>query len=74
MSGIHPDIVILDDGVQHRDGVCWYDAPVPWRWHKCRTQTAGWVGLTRYERCACGAVRRNGREWFDRNTRTGARK
>lgn len=57
------------EDLRHRDGLAWHDAPVPPPDHVCWTQTSGWIGLNQYERCACGAVRRNGLEWWDRNTR-----
>lgn len=59
--------------VRHRDGAPWYEALVPRRWHRCRTQTSGYVRFTFFERCACGAVRIDGRAWIDRNTRIGER-
>ena len=50
--------------------VPWHDAPLPRRLHRCRTQTSGLMGLTLVERCACGAIRLDGRgPWADRNTR-----
>lgn len=58
-----------DAGTEHVNGVRWHEAPLPRRWHRCRTQTSGWVGLTRVERCACGALSRNGGRWLERNSR-----
>jgi hypothetical protein len=57
--------------IKHVGGVTWYDAPKPRRWHRCKVQTSGWIGFDLVERCACGAIRRNGRGgWFERNSRT----
>jgi len=56
--------------LEHRDGVPWWSAPLPRRWHRCRWQTRGWVGLSAgMERCACGAARYPGRAWLFRNAR-----
>lgn len=53
-------------GITHVDGISWFDAPVPPRWHRCKVQTAG-LGA---QRCACGAIRRSGlRHWMERNSR-----
>jgi hypothetical protein len=52
----------------HKDGVPWWDAPLPRRWHRCWPQTTGWVGMTRTQRCACGAMRTGfDRGWSFRN-------
>jgi hypothetical protein len=56
--------------IEHLDGVAWHAAPIPRRWHWCRAQTSGWYGLSRIERCACGAIRYDGRAWMDRNARS----
>ena len=54
--------------IEHVDGIAWWDAPLPRRFHFCKAQTIGWLGFTtKIERCACGATRRNGRVWFDKN-------
>lgn len=42
--------------ISHRDGIPWYDAPVPPRDHRCFGQTSGWIGLTQYIRCPCGGI------------------
>jgi hypothetical protein len=55
--------------IEHVGGVAWYQAPIPRKWHRCRAQTRGWVRLYGVERCACGAIRLNGRVWMERNTR-----
>ncbi|MEV0830879.1 hypothetical protein [Nonomuraea rubra] len=48
----------------HRDGLTWYDAPVPPRWHRCFAQSA--LGGTR--RCPCGAMN-IGSGWAFKNER-----
>ena len=54
----------------HIDGVTWFDAPRPHRWHRCKVQTWGVENGQRYDRCACGAIRAvGGTGWFERNTR-----
>lgn len=55
--------------IVNRDDVWWFQAPIPRRWHRCRPQTTGCVGLTLYERCPCGAGRLNGGPWLERNSR-----
>ena len=42
---------------QHVDGVRWYEAPIPARWHRCRAHTIGWMNDFRVVfRCRCGAI------------------
>ena len=55
---LRPDSVTLgmDPDIKHRDGVAWHDAPLPPKRHDCFVQTSGWIGLSQYVRCACGAV------------------
>ena len=56
--------------MEHRNGVEWADAPLPFWLHRCKPQTRGWVGFDRVERCACGATRfplRFGKGWTGRN-------
>lgn len=57
--------------LEHRDGIPWWEAPVPRRWHKCSAQTVGWLSCGYVERCACGAISGLGARgyWFDRNSR-----
>jgi hypothetical protein len=56
--------------LQHRDGhTDWYHAPLPRRWHRCQVWTTGVVNGRRVDRCACGAIRTDGRHWDDRNSR-----
>lgn len=60
------------DYVEHLDGVDWFYADVPPRWHRCWPQTRGWVSVYRelVERCACGSLRFDGHgPWVDRNSR-----
>lgn len=58
-----------DAGIEHVNGVRWHEAPLPKWWHRCCVQTSGWIGLTLVERCACGAMSRNGGRWSERNSR-----
>lgn len=58
----------LFDPPEHLDGVKWFEAPVPRRWHRCTPQTRAWIGLfTRVERCACGAIRIDEGFWHNKN-------
>lgn len=61
---------VLPD-IAHLDGIPWFKAPLPRRWHRCRPQTGGWFDeLTFIERCACGAARLDATgEWSRRNER-----
>lgn len=61
---------------QHKDGILWNEAPLPGWFHFCKPQSSAWIGLRRFERCACGAKRLDGRAWFGRSERrrNGARK
>lgn len=60
--------------VEHRNGIPWYESPIPDPEHACTTQTSGILDQKRVERCACGAVRVEieGRTgiWVNRNTHT----
>lgn len=58
--------------IVNKDGVVWYKAPLPRRFHTCHPWTTGTdINLGRVERCACGAVRIGGfgHPWMDRNSR-----
>lgn len=59
--------------IWHTDGIQWWEAKIPRRWHKCKPQTQGWLGLDFIERCACGAIGRTGpggrHIWMERNAR-----
>jgi hypothetical protein len=58
------------DPHRHVDGVPWYEAPLPRRFHRCRPQTSGRAGHFDFvDRCACGAIRWNARYWLERNSR-----
>lgn len=61
--------VDLAEGIIHRDGVKWSDAPLPRRLHRCTAwTTAVRLGVLR---CACGAMTRAPFEdrWANRNAR-----
>lgn len=62
-----------DPGTRHRGGLPWDLAPIPPRWHTCRSQTVELYRedgvLTGTFRCACGAVTDRTGVWHDRNTR-----
>ncbi len=49
--------------IRNLDGISWYDAPAPPRRHKHWAQTDGWIGLDQFQRCPCGALRRNSPHW-----------
>lgn len=63
--------------LEHKDGIWWFDAPIPRRIHKCWAQTTAYdiLGLREVERCACGAIRMDGDNpyrksyWYERNSR-----
>lgn len=64
----------LVTAIEHFDGIPWYDAPIPRRWHRCKPQSrtcfdAGWAGRDAIERCACGAIRYQRGVWIRRNDR-----
>lgn len=47
----------LYDEIEHRDGVAWFEAPKPFRWHRHRWQTRCPHRDGHYVlRCACGAT------------------
>jgi hypothetical protein len=60
----HEDLELV-----HANGVPWWEAKVPHRWHRCRVQTSGVHRFVQVERCACGAIRLDGRVWLERNSR-----
>jgi len=76
--------VIDTDSITHRDGVGWWDAPLPPVEHRCLPWTMGWTfDLHQICRCPCGAIGDgvvlkiyqntsdqtwNG-QWMDRNSR-----
>lgn len=49
--------------MEHEDGVPWWEAPPPRRFHLHYAQTKGWHGFNEIWRCACGAMRFNGDRW-----------
>lgn len=60
--------------LQHKDGIWWYDAPLPWWWHRCRLWTSWSQSDPHRGRCACGATYCDG-SWFNKNeTRKAARR
>lgn len=57
---------------EHLDGVVWYDAPAPKRWHRCTPQSRAFLVGEHVEHCACGGLRFDGHGiWIDRNQRIG---
>jgi hypothetical protein len=56
-------------GITHKDGVPWFEAKVPRRWHRCWAQTSSRVDGV--DRCACGAMRIDGSPWMERNSSRG---
>jgi len=62
--------------IESVDGIEWSKGEPPARWHRCRPQTRGWIGLDYTERCRCGAARMAPcGPWLNRNeTRTARRK
>jgi len=56
---------------EHLNGVPWYKATIPPRWHRCKPQTKGWYrDTTPIQRCACGAIRSPGSYgWISKNER-----
>ena len=54
----------------HKDGVPYWKAPIPRRFHICRAQTVGKLGEEWVWRCACGAIRNpRFKGWLGRNSR-----
>lgn len=53
--------------LEHKDGVPWHKAPLPYPWHKCQPQTWGWSNFDYVERCACGAIRLDRGIWLEKN-------
>jgi hypothetical protein len=58
---------ITDGEIQHKDGIPFYRAAAPFYFHFCKAQTQGYIFGVFIERCACGATRRDGMFWFERN-------
>lgn len=58
------------NGIEHKNGIPWHEAKLPFWIHRCKPQTRGWMGYFRsVDRCACGAVRRDEGHWFEKNER-----
>lgn len=56
--------------LENRDGLWWYEAPLPTRFHRCRAWTTQWIGETkRIQRCSCGSVRMGLGRWMEKNSR-----
>ena len=58
--------------VYHLDGIPWFMAQLPNRFHSCKPQTIGYINYFDYvERCACGAIRlrSHGHDWSSKNDR-----
>ncbi len=56
--------------VQHKDGIWWYDAPMPPEQHDCEPWSSGESGSFFVERCACGATKLDHDwAWLDINSR-----
>ena len=54
---------------EHLNGIPWYNATIPHRFHRCKPQTKGWLNwLTRIQRCSCGAINM-GHGWAEKNSR-----
>jgi hypothetical protein len=72
--------------IEHLDGVPWYEAGVPGRWHRCKPRTRGLLhrpvtrrasepALDYVERCACGATRLDRvSPWMEKNQTRKARR
>lgn len=61
-----------DAGISHKDGIWYYDAPLPPKNHECTAWTVrkDLLGLETAARCACGAIRLFPYDsWLDRNSR-----
>lgn len=53
----------------HVNDIPWYKAPLPRRFHRCKAQSWGMLNWEHWDRCACGAFRRNYRRWVNKNER-----
>lgn len=50
------------------DGIPWHSAPLPFWIHRCKPQSRGVLKNEHLiDRCACGAMRRDGGRWAGRN-------
>jgi hypothetical protein len=58
------------DTVHHENGVPWWEAKLPRRWHLCYVQTWGLVDGWMFARCPCGADRIDvAGYWHNKNSR-----
>ena len=57
--------------MKHKDGIPYWKAPIPRRFHFCRAQTVGKLGDQWIWRCACGALRspKRFKFWINKNDR-----
>lgn len=61
--------------LENLNGIHYADAKRPFRWHRCRPQTRGFLSREIVERCACGGYAFDGiGPWIKRNSRMSARK
>lgn len=68
-DGLQRVFEILEDR-ENKNGLWWYQAPLPRRWHKCSPWSSCWINLfDRVERCTCGAIRYNKGTWHEKNSR-----
>ena len=58
-----------DYEVGHLDGIAWHEAVLPFRFHKCKVQTSGWLDSHLVDRCACGSLRVDQGHWNFKNER-----
>lgn len=59
---------VTDGRMEHLGGIPWQEALTPGRFHRCKPQTRGVHSGSLIERCACGAIRRDGHSWMERNS------
>lgn len=58
-----------DINSEHREGIMWHEAVLPFRLHRCRAQSSGWVNDYLVDRCSCGALRVDLQHWNFKNER-----
>lgn len=54
---------------EHKDGISWSESVLPFRLHRCRVQTSGWISDHLVDRCSCGALRIDMGHWNFKNNR-----
>ena len=65
-----PDSVPGGASMRHLDGIPYWDAKTPRRWHRCKPQTRGFFDGALVERCACGGISSASSSiWHERNTK-----